>query len=149
MLMIIWRYKGHFRLSICKDLINFNLKQWNCSQFSEVSEFKQIKSVNSIIQANLVKLSNFKIVHLALMEVYFVWNKWSVHPLRWIYIVSPTCSLKPQDYHNRIGDCVTLSPPLILRNSRTRRVLFNVVKLSIFKIDCFTMFGSWWQNNLT
>ena len=70
MLMIIWRYKGHSRLSICKDLINFNPKQRNCcSQFSEVSSFWQIKSVNSIILANLVKLSDFKIVHLAQMEV--------------------------------------------------------------------------------
>ena len=39
--------------------------------------------INSIIQANLVKLSNFKIIHLAQMEVYFVWNKWFVRrPLR-------------------------------------------------------------------
>ena len=34
---------------------------------------------------------------------------------------------------------MTLSPPLILRNSRTRKVLFNVAKPSILNIDCFTM----------
>ena len=62
----------YFRLGICKLLLNFYLKQWNCSQLFEVSKGMQIMSVNLIVQVNIKQPASGSIVHIAQMEVYFV-----------------------------------------------------------------------------